>query len=61
MLLSTRSVIVDAELEISGKYFPSSFTVIDQDNNDCLLGLDWLKRYQVRRMCFFYRVCVVGL
>jgi hypothetical protein len=34
--------------QIGGVHFPSTFTVLENDNNDCLLGLDMLKRFQVR-------------
>lgn len=37
-----------APMVMGGTHFPATFTVLQQDNNDCLLGLDMLKRYQVR-------------
>ena len=34
-----------ASMVLGGVHFASTFTVLDQDNTDCLLGLDMLKRY----------------
>lgn len=36
-----------APLVIGERHFPCTFTVLDQNDMDCLLGLDMLKRYQV--------------
>lgn len=35
-----------APLELGGNHFPCTFTVMDSDGVECLLGLDMLKRYQ---------------
>jgi len=41
-----------AEMEIEGKFITCSFTVIENNSTEFLLGLDNLKRFSVNKLLF---------
>lgn len=41
------------QLQIANNFLASSFSVLENQPMDVLLGLDMLKRHQVRTNCFF--------